>query len=274
VEVKGTKDTKEFYDNRGWNTDDRGVSVDQDLFGNKENGPLRQRMTERMWARISQHMATDGGLSALEVGCGGTPCLDLLEDCTEYCGVDFSSAGLELAAKSLEGHPKKTRFVEADAVDLPFEDGVFDTVYSAHMIYHIVDRNSQRAALKEMIRVLKPGGALVLVTANPRPILFPVRFLIRLVADTPFLSGIARKLKGSSLIPYNPAKISAYKQIFAGCTTTKVVNGGIASTKFNQSVSELKWPSKAVWLFFGFLDRNFPTMSAYLGNYAVFLVRK
>ena len=274
MDVKGTQDTKDFYDNVGWRTDEAGVSVDEELFGTKEDGPLRQRMTDRKWQRIREHIRTDTPPDVLEVGCGGSPSIEMLKDCGTYCGADFSSTGLALAAKNLENHPANARFVEADAVDLPFEDASFDTVYSAHMIYHIVDKASQSAALQEMVRVLKPGGTLVLITANPRPLLFPARMLIRIVADTPVLSQLARKIKGSSPIPYRPAKISAYKREFARCQSTRVINGGIPSTAFNQSVSELRWPTKALWLLFDALDNRFPTLSAYLGNYAIILVRK
>ena len=38
-----------------------------------------------------------------------------------------------------------------------------------------------------MQRVLRPGGTLVLVTANPRPLLFPARLAMRVVAETPDL---------------------------------------------------------------------------------------
>ena len=43
------------------------------------------------------------------------------------------------------------------------------------MLYHIPDSAGQRSALHEMLRVVRPGGVLVLITANPRPLLFPIR---------------------------------------------------------------------------------------------------
>lgn len=46
---------------------------------------------------------------------------------------------------------------------LPFKDNVFDEVYSRHFFEHL--RNSS-SVLGEMVRVLKPGGRLVLITDN------------------------------------------------------------------------------------------------------------
>jgi ubiquinone/menaquinone biosynthesis C-methylase UbiE len=47
-----------------------------------------------------------------------------------------------------------------DAVDLRFDDEQFDLVYSFHAIEHIADAD---AALREMARVLRPAGRVLLV---------------------------------------------------------------------------------------------------------------
>src|SRR5581483_12345798 len=49
----------------------------------------------------------------------------------------------------------------ADARDLPFGDGEFDCVIAAWLIYHVADR---AAAIRELARVLRPGGRLVAAT--------------------------------------------------------------------------------------------------------------
>jgi len=69
--------------------------------------------------------------------------------------VDSSPRMVELA---------RARGVDAqvgDVQDLPFEDGIFDTVVAAWMLYHVPDLNR---GLAEVARVLKPGGALIAVT--------------------------------------------------------------------------------------------------------------
>jgi SAM-dependent methyltransferase len=48
-----------------------------------------------------------------------------------------------------------------DVQQLPFEDGIFDTVVAAWMLYHVPDIDR---GLAEIARVLRPGGALVAVT--------------------------------------------------------------------------------------------------------------
>jgi len=48
-----------------------------------------------------------------------------------------------------------------DIQELPFEEGTFDTVVAAWMLYHVPDIDR---GLAEVARVLQPGGALVAVT--------------------------------------------------------------------------------------------------------------
>lgn len=50
---------------------------------------------------------------------------------------------------------------QADATDLPFENGSFDVVIAMHMLYHLPDPST---ALAEIYRVLKPGGFLAVTT--------------------------------------------------------------------------------------------------------------
>lgn len=69
--------------------------------------------------------------------------------------VDFSPRMVELArARGIDAQ-------EGDVQRLPFADGVFDTAVAAWMLYHMPDID---AALRELARILTPGGALIAVT--------------------------------------------------------------------------------------------------------------
>lgn len=75
--------------------------------------------------------------------------------------VDLSPRMVELArARGIDAQ-------EGDAQELPFADGVFDTVVAAWMLYHVPDLD---AALGEFARVLTKGGALIAVTNSEQHI--------------------------------------------------------------------------------------------------------
>lgn len=79
-------------------------------------------------------------------------------------GVDFTPAMLDIARKKNPG--SRVRFVEGDAMNLPFESATFDAVTIGFGIRNVSD---PARAIREFKRVLKPGGALlVLEFGNPR----------------------------------------------------------------------------------------------------------
>lgn len=86
-------------------------------------------------------------------------------------GVDLVSAGLRKAHAALPG----ARLLRADACALPLADGGVAAVVSANLLEHIPD---DRRALREIARILAPGGrAVVVVPAGPRTYDYYDRFL-------------------------------------------------------------------------------------------------
>jgi demethylmenaquinone methyltransferase/2-methoxy-6-polyprenyl-1,4-benzoquinol methylase len=78
----------------------------------------------------------------------------------EVVGIDFCSEMLEVARLkgAREGFP--TRFAEADALRLPYEDGFFDVASIAFGIRNVDD---PARAVAEMARVVRPGGSVVVL---------------------------------------------------------------------------------------------------------------
>ena len=71
---------------------------------------------------------------------------------------DVQRGMLELAARRLEERGQRNfECCEGDAASLPFEDGAFDVVVMVAVLGEVADR---RAAVREVARVLKPGGHL------------------------------------------------------------------------------------------------------------------
>ncbi|HEX2912527.1 MAG TPA: class I SAM-dependent methyltransferase [Chloroflexia bacterium] len=116
------------------------------------------------------------GKRVLEIGCGtGSLMLTLLERGYKAYGIDASPAMLKQASKKLEKAGYSGRVSRAQVQQLPFPDDSFETVISTFPTEYIIDP----ASLKEIQRVLYPGGRLVIVdTAMLRPFNRRARFLI------------------------------------------------------------------------------------------------
>jgi ubiquinone/menaquinone biosynthesis C-methylase UbiE len=77
-------------------------------------------------------------------------------------GVDLSSAMIEHAVKRAANQPG-IEFRVSDACALPYPDKFFDLARSERLFLYLPDR---LAALKEMMRVVKPGGLVYLVDTD------------------------------------------------------------------------------------------------------------
>jgi SAM-dependent methyltransferase len=81
-------------------------------------------------------------------------------------GVDFAPAMLELARRNAAERDPAARFTEGEAGRLPFPDGTFDVVHARMVLWTQPDLDR---TLREWLRVLRPGGRLVVVEGTWRP---------------------------------------------------------------------------------------------------------
>ena len=100
----------------------------------------------------------------LDAGCGtGVFTLDILSSGSKVIGLDISLPMLIRAGKNLKGYP--FQMVLADMLNLPFRKGSFDKVVSVTALEFIEDAEG---AVKELFRVTRKGGCIVLATLNSR----------------------------------------------------------------------------------------------------------
>jgi ubiquinone/menaquinone biosynthesis C-methylase UbiE len=265
----GTDETRRFYDDVGWCIQG-GDPVDRHVFGVKEDGPIRIELHRLHNVRIRLAMSRAGtALNVLECGCGGNPERQIMEMCSRYTGVDFSERGIQLARASYSDLRIPHEFQKADVCALPFNDEAFDAVYCAHMIYHIDDTAAQDAALAEMARVVRPGGVVVLIAANPYPLAFPVQLARGIARDSPVVGPILNRIRSKPPLPYKPMPIGWMRRRLARFGQVEVVTYALPTTHFNQKVTEFKGLGKLRWKAIQWLDVHHPRLSAYLGNYVM-----
>jgi SAM-dependent methyltransferase len=101
-------------------------------------------------------------VDVLDVGCNtGYGTILLARFGRRVVGVDVSPRAIEAAtAAAVDGRPE---FLAIDGVSLPFADASFDLVTSFQVLEHVLDPVPY---LREIARVLRPGGSVVLTTPN------------------------------------------------------------------------------------------------------------
>ncbi len=110
----------------------------------------------------------------LEIGCGTGANLALLarQSHTPF-GIDLSPSMLAIARDKTNGAAK---LIRANGAHLPFGDAVFD-LSLAMLTLHEVDFPNRFPILKEMVRVLRPGGCLLLIDFHAGRLQFPKGWL-------------------------------------------------------------------------------------------------
>jgi demethylmenaquinone methyltransferase/2-methoxy-6-polyprenyl-1,4-benzoquinol methylase len=126
--------------------------------------------TDRRWRALvvrRAHAELQSGARALDVACG-TGDLSLALSASgdaSITGLDFCRPMLDLAADKSRERGREIRYVEGDALRLPFADAGFGVVTIAFGLRNLA---SVEGGLRELFRVVEPGGrAYVLEFSQP-----------------------------------------------------------------------------------------------------------
>lgn len=125
---------------------------------------VAKKKWEEAWLKkaldIIQEKHDSGAVkSMLEIGCGVSDIIPHLPSAIRYTGLD--PVGFSIA-ESRKNFPKH-RFIEGFADAIPCGDGAFDLVFSCQTIQSFEE---PRESLREMARVVRPGGYILIVAPN------------------------------------------------------------------------------------------------------------
>lgn len=111
-----------------------------------------------------------GGGTLVDVGCGsGSLWHYIHQQCDRYLGVYINQ---------YEGFPSSAEFIayNLDKEKIPLDDATADIVVSVETIEHL---ENPRAFVRELVRLAKPGGLVMVTTPNQQSLLSKLTFLLK-----------------------------------------------------------------------------------------------
>jgi len=136
---------------------------------------LRQVMLGQTVLRLLKQSPPSKKLNIVDLGCGpGTNLFDIFDICAEFKQAEWF--GLDLNQREASDGAQRSRyrveergmqpvhFMSGDIFKLPFADNSVDIIISSEVVEHLPD---PVPAIREMARVLKPGGYAMVTTPNP-----------------------------------------------------------------------------------------------------------
>ena len=170
------------------------------------------------------------GKRLLDVGCGlGNDLTRFVSGGAIGTGIDISPAAIKLAKQNFESRNLDAEFLHMDGEAMSFEDNSFDVVYCHTVLHFTAD---PEALIREIYRVLNPGGQAILMTINRHSWLYMLHRLTRLkidYMDAPVFNKYTYSEFEKMLSPFDRVEITAER-----FPVRIEVHGGIKATIYNR----------------------------------------
>lgn len=161
---------------------------------------------KRRARRLIEKLDLRPGEKILDAGCGDGFYLHLLSNLGKFelVGLDSEPRALKSATKNLKG--RRVKLIEGNILKMPFKNNSFDKIVCSEVLEHLQD---DLTSLKELKRVLRPGGVLMITVPNHNyPFLWdPINWVLEKVFKTHIKSGFWAGIWNQHLRLYYPEEI-------------------------------------------------------------------
>lgn len=123
---------------------------------NTEKKPITKYIGEFVKYLIERYSITKDQ-KILDLGCGRGDLLNM------FSSQGFDIYGADIAKSNIDVYSKDIQYFDFNTDTYKYQDNTFDVIYSKSVIEHISNIDH---FIKEQIRILKPGGLLILLTPN------------------------------------------------------------------------------------------------------------
>jgi ubiquinone/menaquinone biosynthesis C-methylase UbiE len=260
VEKKTETRVREFYDEKGWQVDQQGVELDTQLWdlGRDCSAAYDEANEKKVFNQL-----TFPGEFFLDAGSGPAR----RDDYVEYYNfrrrvcVDFSHTALTLARTR---HGNACQYVLSSLVNLPFPDDFFDSAISLHVIYHI-DKADQERAVREIIRVTKPGKPIIIIYRNPLAPFDIFQTLLRSLR--------VNKLLGGGEVYFYTHPLWWWKRFTDSCQL-KIFPWNVLNVRAARCLIPDNNLGKSIFKWVAAVERDHPRLAAALWSYPLIVLTK
>ena len=262
-EIKDT--VQKFYNEVGWTKTESGDYRDTIFYVDQR--PLPYRFTAKCIRQVGRYLPRSGRY-LLDAGSGAIPHKGYLAYDQGFANricVDFSMAALRQARHKVGD---RGLYLLGDLTNLPIVDDAVDAVVCNHVLYHIPPEEQPRA-LKEMWRVLKPGGTAAVVYSW---FYSPLAWRLEKLASRFMKEGASSNAEGEAL-PFFPQSLewfTSQRWPFAYRIRTFRVIGNDFLRRYIRSDVSSRFLLFALWS----LQRMMPEFAGRYGQYPVIIISK
>lgn len=197
METKKIEDVKNFWNNHPCGSDNSSNLNRKKYFEEVEEHRYRKIRSIKEIADFDKY----SGKKILEIGCGlGTDGRQFVKNGAIYTGINLDEASTIYAQDGFSLMKLGAIIRQMNAEKLEFPDAIFDHIYSHGVIHH---SPNTEGIVKEMYRVLKPGGTVNIMIYN--------RASINYYFEIMFLRKIFRLMLYPKFSPKSFSKLTGFK---------------------------------------------------------------